>query len=72
VTLPNFLILESIRTWDGFHAELLEKKIDWQDGHVVPSSEPGLGVTLREDVCDANPSTGAPLHLAMQETPLVP
>ena len=68
-TLPNFLILESIKTWDGFHAELLETKIGWQDGHVVPSLEPGLGVTLREDVCDAHPWTGGPLHLEMQDKP---
>ncbi|MCC0031316.1 MAG: mandelate racemase/muconate lactonizing enzyme family protein [Brucellaceae bacterium] len=69
LTLPNFLILESIKTWDGFHAELLEEKIGWQDGHVVPSLEPGLGVTLREDVCDAHPWTGGPLHLEMHGKP---
>ncbi|NUS22520.1 MAG: mandelate racemase/muconate lactonizing enzyme family protein, partial [Mesorhizobium sp.] len=27
VTLPNFLILESLKQWDGFHATLLKKKI---------------------------------------------
>ena len=69
LTLPNFLILESIKTWDGFHADLLENKIGWQDGHVVPSLEPGLGVTLREDVCDAHPWAGGPLHLEMQDKP---
>ncbi len=69
LTLPNFLILESIKTWNGFHAELLETKIGWEAGHVVPSLEPGLGVTLREDVCDAHPWTGGPLHLEMQPHP---
>jgi 2-dehydro-3-deoxyphosphogalactonate aldolase len=39
---PNFLILESIQTWGGFHAEILKKPILWQDGHVIPPSEPGL------------------------------
>jgi L-alanine-DL-glutamate epimerase-like enolase superfamily enzyme len=72
VTLPNFLILESIKTWDGFHAQLLDRKIEWQDGHVIPSKEPGLGVTLREDVCEAHPWTGKQLHLAMHDKPLVP
>ena len=43
VTLPNFLILESLKQWDGFHATLLKKKIEWQDGNVIPSKEPGLG-----------------------------
>ena len=65
VTLPNFLILEAIKTFDGFHETLLKKKIEWQDGHVLPSKEPGLGVELREDVCDAHPWSGPQLHLSM-------
>src|SRR4029079_746746 len=28
-TLPNFLILESIQTWGGFHAQLLKRPIAW-------------------------------------------
>lgn len=72
-TLPNFLILESIRTWDGFHAELLKTKIEWQDGWVIPSSEPGLGVELDEEVCEAHPlAAGGPLHLEMTQEPLFP
>lgn len=72
VTLPNFLILESLKTWDGFHAKLLKKKIEWQDGHVVPSGEPGLGVELDEAVCEAHPWTGTQLHLEMAPDPLFP
>lgn len=71
-TLPNFLILESIRTWDGFHAELLTKKIDWEDGWVIPSKEPGLGVELDESVAEANPWKGEALHLTMEPQPLFP
>ena len=71
VTLPNFLILESIKTFDGFHETLLKKKIEWQDGFIIPSKEPGLGVELNEAVCDANPWTGDILHLQMMQTPLV-
>lgn len=63
VTLPNFLILESIRTWDGFHAELLKKRIEWQDGRVIPPDAPGLGVELDEAVCEAHPWDGSELHL---------
>lgn len=70
-TLPNFLILESIKTWDGFHAELLTRKIGWQDGHVIISTEPGLGVELNETVCDANPWQGSQLHLESTNTALV-
>ncbi len=60
---PNFLILESIGTFDGFHAELLETPIRWEEGMVIPSKEPGLGVTLNEDVARANPYNGHDLHL---------
>lgn len=72
VTLPNFLILESLKQWDGFHATLLKKKIEWQDGHVIPSAEPGLGVELDEAVCEAHPYDGEHLHLQMAQEPLFP
>jgi galactonate dehydratase len=72
VTLPNFLILESLKQWDGFHETLLKKKIEWQDGDVIPSKEPGLGVELNEAVCDAHPYDGPHLHLQMMQTPLMP
>jgi L-alanine-DL-glutamate epimerase-like enolase superfamily enzyme len=72
VTLPNFLILESLKQWDGFHARLLKTRIAWQDGHVIPSSEPGIGVELDEAVCEAHPYHGPHLHLEMAPEPLVP
>lgn len=71
-TCPNFLILEAIRTFDGFHGELLKQKIQWEDGNIIPSTEPGLGVELDETVCDANPWEGSQLHLEMQDRPVVP
>ena len=71
-TLPNFLILESLKQWDGFHEKLLKKKIEWQDGNVIPSKEPGLGVELDEAVCDAHPYSGKDLHLQMAQDPLFP
>ncbi len=63
---PNFLILESIQTWGGFHAEILKKPIQWQDGHVIPPTAPGLGVELDEDVAAAHPYEGEELHLEMR------
>ena len=72
VTLPNFLILESLKQWDGFHARLLKKKIAWQDGDVIPATGPGLGVELDEAVCEAHPYDGDDLHLQMMQTPLMP
>ena len=67
---PNFLILESIRDWGGFHAELLETPIRWEEGYVIPPSEPGLGVSLNEAVAEAHPYTGSALHLEMSDEPI--
>lgn len=67
---PNFLIQESIMTWGGFHAEILQEKIAWRDGYIIPSSEPGLGVALNMDVVKAHsPYTGKKLHLSMDPQP---
>ncbi len=67
---PNFLILESIQTWGGFHAEILKKPIVWEDGYVIPPSAPGLGVELDEAVAAAHPYEGEELHLEMHDRPL--
>ena len=69
-TLPNFLILEAIKTWDGMHEKLLTKKLQWQDGWTIPSDEPGLGVELDEAVCEALPYSGSQLHLEPYAHPL--
>ncbi len=67
---PNFLILESIESWGGFHSEILVKPIQFEDGHVIPSGAPGLGVELDEVVAAANPYTGSLLHLEMTQHPI--
>ena len=65
--IPNFLILESIETWGGFHAEILKQPVQWQDGYVIVPQTPGLGVELNESVADANPYTDNRLHLEMSD-----
>ncbi|GAB5469058.1 MAG: mandelate racemase/muconate lactonizing enzyme family protein [Rhodospirillales bacterium] len=67
---PNFLILESIGDWTGFFAELLTKPITWDQGYVIPSEEPGLGVELNEAVALAHPYEGEALHLEMTQEPV--
>ena len=67
---PNFLILESIRDWTGFHADILKTPIRWEDGHVIPPTAPGLGVELNEDVARAHPYVGDELHLVPANTPI--
>ena len=66
---PNFLMLESIQDWSGFHAELLVKPIQWERGYVIPPTEPGLGVELNEAVAIAHPYLGDELHLQMGADP---
>jgi 2-dehydro-3-deoxyphosphogalactonate aldolase len=69
-SIPNFLILESIETWGGFHAKLLKKPIHWEEGYIIPSKEPGLGIELDEKVAVAHPYEGNALHLDMRMTPV--
>jgi len=67
---PNFLILEGIQTWGGFYAEILKQPIRWEEGYIIPPTEPGLGVELNEEVAEKNPYTGKRLHLEMLGRPL--
>ena len=67
---PNFLILESIETWGGFHAAILKKPIRWSQGYVIPPTDPGLGVELNEDYIKDFPYHGTELHLDMTGHPV--
>lgn len=72
-SIPNFLILESIETWSGFHARLLKTPIRWEEGYVIPPTTPGLGVELDEAVALAHPyPEDGRLHLEMADTPIGP
>jgi galactonate dehydratase len=66
---PNFLILETIYDGGGFYADLLKKPIQWENGYIIPPTEPGLGVELNEEVALAHPYVGNALHLDMTHTP---
>ena len=66
---PNFLIMEGIETWQGFHAEILKTPIQWEDGHVIVPKAPGIGVELNEAVAKANPYTDDRLQLRMADDP---
>jgi L-alanine-DL-glutamate epimerase-like enolase superfamily enzyme len=68
---PNFLILEGIQQWGGFHADILKTPIRWEGGFVIPPTAPGLGVELNEAVALANPyPMEGKLHLEMIDRPL--
>lgn len=72
LSIPNFLILESIERWDGFHARILTRPMGWEAGYVVPPTEPGLGVEVDEAVARAHPYEGTALHLGMAPDPREP
>lgn len=69
-SLPNFLILESIETFQGMYRDLLKTPIQWEDGYVTVSDEPGLGHEFNEEVADANPFTSNFVFPPMAEVPL--
>ena len=66
---PNFLVLEGIGKWDGFHGDLLKQPVQWEEGYVIPPDAPGLGFELNEDVARAHPYDGTRLHLEMADRP---
>lgn len=67
---PNFLILESIEDWGGFHARILKTPMRFEQGRVIPPETPGLGVELDEAVAMAHPYDGSQLHLEMAQDPV--
>lgn len=67
---PNFLILESIQNWGGFHAAILKRPIEFDAGWVIPPTEPGIGAEVDEAVARANPYDGERLHLEMADHPI--
>lgn len=69
---PNFLIMESIGRFEGPYMSVLKSSIQWEDGYVIPSTEPGLGVELDDETIASNPYTGTELHLDMTPDPVVP
>jgi 2-dehydro-3-deoxyphosphogalactonate aldolase len=70
LSIPNFLIQESIGKMGNFHAKLLKKPLPWENGYFLPTVDPGLGVELNEEVAAAHPYTGKGLHLEMHQVPL--
>lgn len=65
--IPNLLMIETIET--PFHAALIKQGITVEDGFVIPSDTPGLGIEVDEDLARANPFIGDDLHLNMQDAP---
>ncbi len=68
---PNFLILEGIERWDGFHAAILKTPIRWEDGYVIPPERAGArGRTRRGGRRTPIPGKGDALHLVPRFAPV--
>ena len=52
---PNFLLLEGITAGAGSTPRSCEAAAPWEDGYVLPPTEPGLGVELDEEVAGRHP-----------------
>jgi galactonate dehydratase len=55
---PNFLITEGLEKWGGFYNEILKKPFHWENGYIIPPTEPGLGIELNEEVMLKNAYQG--------------
>ena len=71
-TCPNFLILEAIKDWTGFHADLLDRPLVLEEGYTLVPTEPGLGVNVNEAFAKAHTYEAPHLHLGMDEKPVQP
>ena len=59
--------MEGVKQWEDFYSEILVEPIQWENGYVIPSKRPGLGVELNENIATKNTYTGSRLHLEMTE-----
>lgn len=51
VSSPNFLIQEAIDTMGSFGGfdKIMKKPFVWEEGYIIPSREPGLGIEIDEE-----------------------
>ena len=47
--IPNFLIQESIYKSRDFFDEIVVEPFNWDNGDLIPSEKPGIGMDLNED-----------------------
>ena len=69
ISIPNFLILESIQKIDGFCAQLQKTPLCWEDGYIISPTAPGLGVGLNIAVVQQNIWDWSQLHPEMGQNP---
>jgi len=55
--IPNFLIQESIYKSRGFFDDIVIDPFEWEDGDLIPSDRPGIGIELNEEKLESCRST---------------
>ena len=66
-SISNFMIIEGLETWSGFDASLLIDPLKWENGNIIPSEEPGLGIEINESKLEEYPYKESKLHLEMSD-----
>ena len=66
-SISNFMIIEGLETWSGFDASLLIDPLKWENGHIIPSEKPGLGIEINESKLEKYPYKESKLHLEMSD-----
>ena len=66
VNIPNFLIQESIYKSRGFFDEVVVEPFEWEDGDLIPSERPGIGIELDEGKLEAHRGSLAELRRQRQ------
>ncbi|MFC6938903.1 mandelate racemase/muconate lactonizing enzyme family protein [Salinirubellus sp. GCM10025818] len=51
--IPNYLLQESLEGWNGFHNDILEDGLEWDNGDLIPPEKPGLGVEFDRSVLES-------------------
>ena len=51
----------------GFYSKIIKKPFNWENGYIIPSKEPGLGIELDEKKIKEYPYKGKELHLSVSE-----
>jgi L-alanine-DL-glutamate epimerase-like enolase superfamily enzyme len=69
---PNFLILESIGTFDGPYMQGVKGEIQWEDGYILPSTKPGLGIEIDDEAVAKMAYRSDALHLDMAQSHVTP
>ncbi len=64
--IPNFLIQESIYKSRGFFDEVVVEPFEWEDGDLIPSERPGIGIELDEGKLEAHRGSLAELRRQRQ------